>query len=148
MTEETIQMQRPPDKHKILKDKFAESIAAQSELMDKLGQQLLTLELAIPGLYATVLKLTSGDKATVSPGPWLYATFGCWFVALFFTLASLTPRKWRVDENIMKQDPFYETKAMGVEDFFNRAASYKRWLLITASLFFFSGVSIASFSIF
>ena len=47
----------------VLRDKFAESIAGQSELMDKLGQQLLMLELAIPGLYATVLCRRLGRKA-------------------------------------------------------------------------------------
>jgi hypothetical protein len=42
---------------KILRAKFAESISGQSDQMDKLGQLLITLELAIPGLYATVLNL-------------------------------------------------------------------------------------------
>jgi hypothetical protein len=57
---------RPPDAYEAkIKEKYAESFAGQSDLMDKLAQQLLTLELAIPGLYATVLKLVAGDKATV-----------------------------------------------------------------------------------
>ena len=48
----------------LLRNKFAESIVGQSELMDKLAQQLITLELAIPGIYVAVLKLTAGDDAT------------------------------------------------------------------------------------
>lgn len=40
--------------------------------MDKLGQQLITLELAIPGLYATVLEFTKGDAATTTRNLWLY----------------------------------------------------------------------------
>ncbi len=50
------------DNEKLLREKFHESIVAQSDLMDKLSERLLTLELAIPGLYATALKLISGDK--------------------------------------------------------------------------------------
>lgn len=40
---------------------FHEDIARQSERMDDLAKQLITLELAIPGLYAVVLKLVSGE---------------------------------------------------------------------------------------
>jgi hypothetical protein len=74
---------RPPNKgEELLREKFAASIAGQSELMDKLGRQLITLELAIPGLYATVLKLVQGEDATLPVNNWLYATFLFWFVAL------------------------------------------------------------------
>ncbi len=138
---------RPPSSHeKLLQDKFAESMAGQSELMDKLAQQLLTLELAIPGLYATVLKLLSGDKATLTVSWALYLTFGCWFLALLLTLASLIPRRWRVDPTILKQNS--PTETLGLEDFFYRTAQYKRRLLIAASLFFFGGIVSAAFTIF
>jgi hypothetical protein len=64
---ETALPTRPPSKSEsLLREKFAESVAGQSDLMDQLARQLITLELAIPGLYATVLKLTQGDKATVT----------------------------------------------------------------------------------
>ena len=148
MNDKPIPTRPPSGTEKLLKEKFAESIAGQCEHMDKLGRQLITLELAIPGLYATVLKLTSGSKATLSTSPGLYIAFACWFIALLFTLISLIPRRWRVNRNIMKQDPSIETQELGIEDFFHKTAQYKRRLLIAASLLFFVGVYSAALTVF
>ena len=148
MTEKPLATRPLSGNEKLLQEKFVESIVGQSEQMDKLGQQLLTLELAIPGLYATVLKLISGDKATLAVSPVLYLTFGCWFLALLVTLFSLIPRKWKVNRTIMRQDPAAATQELGIEDFFYRTAQYKRRLIIAASLLFFGGVVSAAFTVF
>ncbi|MEA2008818.1 MAG: hypothetical protein U9O54_06825, partial [Chloroflexota bacterium] len=102
----------------LLRDKFYEHIAAQSEMMDKLSGQLLTLELAIPGLYATTLKLIGGGEAVVHTNPAFYITFACWILALAFTLVSLIPKKWEVDPEILKKDPKSKSEILGIEDFF------------------------------
>jgi len=68
MADKPISTQPLNDNEKLLRQKFYENIAAQSDLMDKLGERLLTLELAIPGAYATALKLLYGDKVTITPG--------------------------------------------------------------------------------
>lgn len=132
----------------VLKKKFAESIAGQSELMDKLGQQLISLELAIPGLYATAIKLIRGDKATLTANWVLWLTFGCWLVALILTLISLIPRKWDVDPDVKRQDSKAKTQTLGIEDFFYQSARYKRQLLIPACVFLFVGIYSAIFVIF
>jgi len=132
----------------LMKAKFVESIAGQSELMDKLGRQLITIELAIPSLYATVLKLVAGKDATITVGSSFYLTFGCWFVALLLTLASLFPRDWKVDTSVIKRDPTARDADLGIEDFFRKSAVYKRRLLAAASLLFFGGVVAAAWSIF
>lgn len=133
---------------KLLRDKFYERYAAQSDLMDKLGQQLITLELAIPGLYAAVLKLTHGDQATAAPGAALYLTFGCWFTALLLALASLVPREWRVDPTIFKGDPAQPQNPMGLEAFFYKSAQYKRRFLIPSILLFAVGTISAALFLF
>ena len=131
-----------------LRNKFAENIAGQSELMDKLVQQLIALELAIPGLYATVLKLTQGEAATLSPSLWLYAAFGCWSLALIVTLVSLVPRQWRVDPTVLRQDPAQPSNELGLEQFFFVSARYKRRLLIPAIVLFWLGIVCAALVIF
>jgi len=132
---------RPPNKgEELLREKFAESVVAQSELMDKLAQQVITLELAVPGLYATVLKLTQGDEATFTTGFWFYATFACWFLALVLALISLVPRNWRVDPTRLKSDPKGQSTVMGLEEFFHESAQYKRRLLIPSILLFWVGI--------
>ena len=148
MTTEPISTRRPSAGDKVLKEKFAESIAGQSDLMDRLGQQLIVIELAIPGLFATVLKLIKGDKATVAGGISLYITFGCWFAALILTLVGLTPRRWRVNTDILKRDDLRGGTEMGVEDFFHASATYKRRFLVSAILIFFWGIASAAYSVF
>ena len=148
MNEKPIPTRPMPSGDKLLKEKFAESIASQSDLMDKLGQQLITLELAIPGLYATVLKLVSGDKATLTSSPVLYLSFACWLLALLLTLCSLIPRRWTVFPNVKKQLPYADTDTLGIEDFFYKSAQYKRRLLIPAAIFFFAGIFCAALSVF
>lgn len=140
MNDQPIATRPPNSSEKLLRDKFMERYAAQSDRLDKLGQQLITLELAIPGLYATVLKLTQGDKVTVPADGWLYFTFACWFIALLLTLVSLIPRSWRVDAAILQRDPVQPDGPLGLEDFFYQSAQYKRRLLIPAILIFWLGI--------
>ena len=140
MSEKAISTRPINSSEELLREKFAESIAGQSSLMDKLGRQLITLELAVPGLYATVLKLTQGDKATVTTDNWLYLTLGCWSLALILTLISLIPRNWKVDPTMLKPDPKGKSTVLGLEDFFHKSAQYKRRLLIPSILLFWVGI--------
>jgi len=136
------------ESEKFLREKFYASIASQSDLIDKVGERLLTLELAIPGLYAAVLKLVAGDKATVTVNAAFYITFACWLLALALTLAALMPKKWAVDTSVLRQDPARMAKeGLGIEDFFEKSAQYKRALLITSSVLFFAGIFSAAFTI-
>ncbi|MEP0803897.1 MAG: hypothetical protein HRF47_00280 [Chloroflexota bacterium] len=147
MAKEPIPTRPVSENENLLRKKFHESIAAQSDLMDKLAERLLTLELGIPGLFATVVKLTRGDKATLTINAALNLAFAFWLVALILTLLALTPRKWTVDTTILKQDPKKFGEALGIEDFFNQSALYKRRLLTVSSLLFFTGIFAAVFTL-
>ena len=140
MNDKPIPTRPVSDNEKLLREKFYESLAAQSDFVDKISEKLLTLELAIPGLYATVVKLIAGDKATIVLNTAFYLAFGCWLLALLLTLAALTPKKWAVDPTILKQDPAKYSEVLGIEDFFEKSALYKRRLVIASSLLFFAGV--------
>ena len=115
--------------------------------MDTLAQQLLTLELAIPGLYATVLKLVAGDQATVPKNGLLYLTFGLWFVALILTLIALIPRAWTVNTEIMQRDPRSTTGELGIKDFYVKSAQFKRNRLMGATVLFFGGIVFAALTV-
>ena len=139
----------PPKGDEELEKGFAAIVVEQPKLLDELGKQLVTLTLAIPGLFATILKLTSGDKAVLQLRPLVFLAFFCWFVALILSLWSLMPRKWDVDRQIVRrQEPAARDQPLSIEEFFLKSALYKRWLLIAASLFCFIGISFASVSIF
>ena len=135
------------DQDKLLRSKFYESIVAQSDQMDKLGERLFTLELTIPGLYATVLKLVAGDAATLKVNVALYITFICWLAALLLTVVALTPKTWKVDVSVLKQDPEKFSEGLGIEDFFFESATYKHRLLVASVLLFFAGISTSLFTL-
>ncbi len=147
MATKTVLTVPPGEQDKILRQKFYESVAAQSDLVDKLSGQLLTLELAVPGLYATVVKLVGGDKATLSINAAFFVTFGAWLVALALTVLALLPQKWTVDAGVLKQDPARLSEALGIEDFFRRSADYKRRLVMASSIFFFVGTVSAALNL-
>ena len=145
MSNEPVHTPRPlSSSETTLRAKFAESTAGQSDLMDKFAQQLITVELAVPGIYVSVLKLTAGDSATVRLDGWAWATFGCWFAALILALVSLVPRAWKVDPTIMKADPHAKGGVLGIEDFFRRSAAYKLRLLFPSALLFAIGLACAA----
>ena len=139
---------RPLNENEILlRKKFYEGLTAQSDLMDKVAERLLTLELGIPGLFATVLKLTRGEKATLVINAALNAAFALWLLALILTLLALTPRKWTVDTSLLRQDPNRLSESLGIEDFFTQSALYKRRLVTISSLLFFAGIFAATLSL-
>jgi hypothetical protein len=148
MAKATISTRPVGENENLLRKKFYENIAAQSDLMDKLAERLLTLELGIPGLFATVLKLTRGDDATLPINAALNTAFALWFLALVLTLIAIVPRKWNVDVGVMKQDPKkFSSEGYGIEDFFAQSALYKRRLLITSSIVFFAGIFFAALTL-
>ncbi len=146
---DTVHATRPPNssERELLK-KFNESFAAQSELMDKLGQQLLTVELAIPGLYVTALKLLQGDEATLPLDRWLYLAFGGWTLALLLTFIGLFPRRWRVDTTKLSGQAAQRGDPLSIEGFFSRSARWKYWLFGCSIFFFWLGILGAARSLF
>ncbi|HIQ14270.1 MAG TPA: hypothetical protein EYH38_01690 [Leucothrix sp.] len=58
MSDEIIKGQPLNAEDDLILEKHLESISRQPILMEEVAKQLLTLELAIPGVYATVLTRT------------------------------------------------------------------------------------------
>ena len=66
---------------------------------------------------------------------------------MILTLIALTPKKWIVDPTILKQDPQKYSEGLGIEDFFEQSAQYKRRLVIASSVLFFAGIISAVYMI-
>jgi len=126
----------------LLRDKLIEDIAGQSARMDELARQIIALELAIPGIFATALKLVAGDKGTIAAGIWLYLTFACWALALALALISLVPRRYPVDMGRLFADE--GDGALSIEGYFHRSALHKRRLLLPSCGLFFAGICCAA----
>lgn len=132
----------------VLISRYAEDLAGQSERLDRVAERLITLELAIPGLFATVLKLAVGDKAAASMNAFLYAAFFYWLAALALTMLALLPRSWQVDEQVMQQDNSAHRGPLGIRDYFQKTARYKRRLIIPSAFLLFIGICCAALSIY
>jgi len=151
---------RPLDtRSKMMRAKFAETYVNQSEQMDRLAVQLITLEIAIPGIYASVLRLMVGEQGTIAKSNWIVAlTFALWSIALALTLWSLFPREWTVDENKIAGNPQHadpnfaleddRRSALSLEEFFFQSARHKRRLLVAATVAFWLGVISAAWMLF
>lgn len=115
---------------------FAKDIAEQATRLDDLAKQLITLEIAIPGIYAAVLKLVSGDQATLAQPLLLLFAFTAWLFALGMTLASLLPQRYETD-----MDSFTE-----IQNYFSSSARRKLIFLSIACFSSFFGISLTVYS--
>ena len=122
---------------KKLQERFAEDIANQASLMDSMGKQLLSIELAMVGIYATILKLIAGDKAILQNSGAVGFSFVLWFIAVIVTLFAIFPQKYRVDT----------TKLDEIKEFFYKSAKRKAIMLTISILFFLAGVFVAILAI-
>ena len=147
--EEILGSYSPSKGDEELEKGLAMAVVEQPKLLDELGRQMVTLCLAIPGLFATVLKLTGGDDALLPASCLVIWAFDCWLVALILSLASLVPVTRSVDRQVVRRaQPAAKGQALSIEEFFTRSARYKRRLLIVAALFCFAGIALAAASVF
>ncbi|MCH9699753.1 MAG: hypothetical protein K0U68_16780 [Gammaproteobacteria bacterium] len=121
-----------------LMESFAKDVAAQATRLDDLAKQLITLEIAVPGIYAAILKLVSGEKATLDNPLILLFAFIAWLLALGWTLASLLPQRYEID-----MDSFTE-----IQHYFSDSARRKLRLLSLACMSSFFGICLAVLSMF
>ncbi len=142
MNDQEVIKTRPPQvSDTLLQERFYDSVAGQAELMDKLAQTLLTVELAIPGLYAAVLKLISGkDSLTLSY--LLVFAFCCWLLALICTLYAVFPKPYQVNTREIRNS------ANSIETFFNNSARYKWHRLLYSVGFFIAGLGAVLWDVF
>ena len=66
---------------------------------------------------------------------------------LALTLLALMPRVWKVNIEIMQQDPKSTTGELGLKDFFVKSAHYKRNVLVVATFLFFTGIAFAALTV-
>ena len=123
-----------------LTELYYERFADQNRQMDELARQMITIELAVPGLYASILALLRGQDATLPPGPWLLVAFGGWALALLLTFLALFPRRYKVDTSILRADPAAADGVLGIEEYFHRPAAAKWQLLAAAAVAFWVGL--------
>lgn len=121
---------------KKLQEKFAEDTANQATLMDNMGKQLLTLELGMVGIYATVLKLVAGSEATLYVDGSVVITFLLWLMAVISVVLAIFPEEYKVDSSKMDE----------IKDYFYTSARKKGKMLTLSVVLFFAGVWVSIFT--
>lgn len=121
-----------------LQECFARDVANQSARLDELAKQLITLAIAIPGLYAAILKLVSGNTSLADNQRLLFFAFLCWFLALALSLASLLPGRYAIDPESLTE----------IQHYFSSSARRKLCLLTLACICSLGGICLAVLSIF
>ena len=121
-----------------MRESFAKDIAEQCNRLDSLAKQLITAQLAIPGIFATVLKAVAGDTAVLPVTIVVLLAYAAWFAGLLLTWASLMPKKNVVDRNSLTE----------INDYFAVNAKRKYDRLKCASISTFVGIVFAVLSIY
>lgn len=117
---------------------FAKDVAAQATRLDELAKQLITLGIAIPGIYAAILQLISTNKVITDNVQLLFLAFFCWLASLGLCLTSLLPVKYTIDPDSLTE----------IQHYFSSSARRKLFLLILACIFSMGGIYLAVVSIF
>ena len=146
--EPAVYPSRPPSPAgRILRERFFEGLADQSQPLDELARQMITVALAVPGIYAAALALLRGQAATLPDGRPLILAFGCWLAALGLSFAALFPREYKVDPSVLRGEPAADD-ALSLEAFFRNSARRKYTLLLAAAVVFTAGVIFAVWLLF
>jgi hypothetical protein len=119
-------------------DSFAKDLVGQAMRMDELAKYVITINLAIPGLYAAVLKFNKGGDAVVSDISVLVMTFSAWLLACAFAFLALLPERYA-----LAQDDLSSMQA-----YFTKTAQRKYRLILIASVCSLFGMAFAIFGIF
>ncbi|MEP4888682.1 MAG: hypothetical protein ABJV04_01530 [Aliiglaciecola sp.] len=145
----------------VLEESFYKELAGQAERLDNFALGLIKLQLAIPALYAGILKLldvkevdiTTTTVKTISIVPDvsnLLFIFTPWFVALCLSFLALFPMKhYDVKTNpIIEPLPDKPKGAIAINAYLHFSALRKFRLLVISSFLTFLGIAVAVFGSF
>ena len=126
--------------HRQLQESFAQDFIQQSNRLDDTTKRLLTLQLAIPGIFAVLLKLLPEGQAQAVEATQLYrdiiligSAFLSWTLALIFSLWALQPKKHTVNPQVL-ENKSQDKSFFGLIDFYQASAQHKHRHITISSL--------------
>ena len=129
----------PPSKiDELLLEGFAQDLINQISRLDDLAKQLITLQIAILGLYAIILKLAAGVDTVAANLLLMGFALAAWTLAQSLCFLSLWPKRREVDPDDLGQ----------VQRYFSDGIRLKIGLLSGACLFTLVSVVLVMISIF
>ncbi len=110
---------------KALMEAFAQDLVSQASRLDELAKNLITLGLAIPGLFVTFVKPIPKPHSDSPLNLFAIGALVLWFLGFALVLWSLFPKKYEIDPTNLSQ----------LREYFFETAKYKRILLSLACMF-------------
>lgn len=142
-----------------LEESFYKDLAGQAERLDKFALELIKLQLAIPAIYAGIIKLlevqetaaaTAAVKTTsvVPDITVLFVIFTPWLIALSLSFLAVFPlQNYEVKTSpIIEPIPDKPTDIMAINAFFHFSAQRKFRMLAVSGFLTFFGIAFAVFS--
>jgi len=155
MTDEPIRGQPLSPTDQALLDAYYQEPIRAAERFDELAKNLLSIELAVPGIYAAGLQVLLDDRDGLSILLIVFMTlaFGLWLAALILTVCALFPRPYKVLDGALRYtdpntDPNQRSGASTISEFFEKSARFKRRLLLCSIFLFFAGTVAAVVAVF
>ena len=119
--------------HEFLQESINKDLVEQANRLAETAKSLLTLQLAIPSVFAIMLKLLEGSKATLAHTDYfavalILGAFLSWVMALGFTLFALRPDPYQVNPLVVSREVEGESEkqqALSLLEFYQQSAARK-----------------------
>lgn len=121
---------------KALQEQIIEDFSQQNQLLSDSAKTLLSLQIAIPTLFAALLKMQAGKDAMLnldsfSGSVFVIAAFLFWLLGLYLSLSALNPRHYRVDPHLLQAPK--DNPARDIYSFYQDSAAYKHGRIFWSS---------------
>ena len=125
-----------------LLDAYYQEPIKQVDRFTDLAKELFKVELAIPGIYAAVLRLVGRDQSANHSA--VLIAFLFWLFAFLLTLRAIFPRRYEVLENVIRSSrPTLGRGPLSIEEYFQRSTRDKQQLLLGSIFLFCIGIAAA-----
>ncbi len=125
-----------------LLDAYYQEPIKQVDRFTDLAKELFKVELAIPGIYAAVLRLVGRDQSANHSA--VLIAFLFWLFAFLLTLRAIFPRRYKVLEDVVRSSrPTLGQEPMSIEEYFQRSTRDKQQLLLGSIFLFCIGIAAA-----
>lgn len=131
-----------------LQEGFTKDFLSQNDRLLDTAKSLLTLQIALPGLSAALLKLVAGNKAILDQSDTLAAAlilgaFLFWILGLGLSLLALKPNRYQVNPNVLERkrlDGKEDGSFSGLLDMYQKSAARRYNLILWSSVMTVSGL--------
>lgn len=139
--------------YSFLQDSFNKDLVEQSTRLAETAKNLLPLQIAVPSLFAAILKLFEGDKAILTQPDHLttaiiLGAFISWMIALGLSLSVLRPDQYRVNPLVTSrtiEGKSSEDQALGLLELYQQSATSKFQRITISSGLTFLGILLMVF---